>query len=182
MRPTLTLTILILFLLSSCDHKTKSRVNLQNDHYIDSVFLSDKKKIMQTQKKINDSLQSINKVIQHLYTSKDKKPVINKKIKLLKQNQYLLIKELNKLRKQSFAYFNPFPTKDIKNCLNDTIERKHFINHRSCLKCDRKSEDLLWIQFKSPDYTWKNLMGIEGSLSICEKCGIPVEFITAKMN
>ena len=179
-----TLRILILLFLSSCNDEKKTRIQLQNDNYIDSVYKFHKNRNLQTQIELGDSLNKIENQIKNLYinngNSNDKK--LNHEKFELHRERNRIVYQLNKIQERSPAYFRHFPVEDIKKYLNDTIQRNLFTNHLNCLNCNRKSEDLLWIRFKSPDHTWRNLMGREGSLSICEKCNIPVEFIIECMN
>ena len=185
MKSKFTTPILVLLLLSSCDHKTKTEITLQNDTYVDSVYICQLNQNLQTQKKIFDSINIINNKIVNLHQTnrnlKDKNQVYQQSF-FLQQDEKRLNNQLQNLRVQSQTYGKHFPIEDIKKCLNDTLERKLFTNKHNCLICSRKSGNLLWIHFKSPYYTWKNLMGREGSLSICEKCRIPVEFITEREN
>jgi hypothetical protein len=185
MRLNYTLPILILLFLTSCDHKKKTRIQLHNDNYIDSVYTFHKNQILQTQIELEDSLNKLENQINNLYinnrNSNDK--MLNyEQIYFHKERRDRIVHQLHKIQERSLAYGIYFPVEDINKCLNDTIQRNAFTNHLNCLNCNRKSEDLLWIRFKSPGYTWKNLMGREGALSICEKCKIPVEFITERMN
>ena len=85
-----------------------------------------------------------------------------------------------------------FPLKDVEACMDDCgsefikllserrIEDK--TNHRPCPLCGKPSEELKWICFNSPTWTWKNLMGRGGPMSICPDCGCIVEFICVILN
>lgn len=75
-----------------------------------------------------------------------------------------------------------FPWNDVKLCFKDKLKSKDFENHDNCPNCKLKSEKLIWIKFRSPEWTWQNLCGRAGPLSICPKCKIQVEFITEIMN
>ena len=75
-----------------------------------------------------------------------------------------------------------FPWDDVKLCFKLKLESNNFKNHDICPKCKLKSEELMWIKFRSPGWTWQKLCGREGPLSICPKCKIQVEFITEIMN
>lgn len=91
-----------------------------------------------------------------------------------------------KLDKNNFTpdtTFNTyFPWNDVIACFDERLESKNFKGHDQCPKCGQNSEELIWIEFRSPDWTWKNLCGRQGPLSICSKCKIQVEFITEIMN
>jgi hypothetical protein len=60
-----------------------------------------------------------------------------------------------------------FPWKDVISCFSDTLDNKNFKNEQSCPKCELYSEQLIWIYFKSPAWTWEHLCGRAGPLSIC---------------
>lgn len=73
-----------------------------------------------------------------------------------------------------------FPWKDVEACMDNRISP--LAGHKSCPKCGKASEDLTWIRFRSPDWTWHYLMGREGSLCICPDCHTQVDFICEVMN
>ena len=73
-----------------------------------------------------------------------------------------------------------FPWEDVKKCMDDKIEAVP--NHLPCPICGKPSEELDWIGFSSPKWTWDNLMGRMGPLSICPDCHCQVEFICMIMN
>ncbi|MCC6448578.1 MAG: hypothetical protein IT215_07820 [Chitinophagaceae bacterium] len=75
-----------------------------------------------------------------------------------------------------------FPWADVINCFDKELLNDFFKGHNKCPKCGRNSEELLWILFRSPDWTWQQLCGYQGPLSICPKCNIQVEFIVQLMN
>ena len=75
-----------------------------------------------------------------------------------------------------------FPWRDVKSCLNDKLDNMKFKGHQNCPKCGRQSEDLVWIMFNSPPWTWQSLCGRQGPLSICPNCKIQVDFICELMN
>lgn len=80
------------------------------------------------------------------------------------------------------TYKSHFPWKDVRACFNKSLPKVDFKNHDKCPKCGMHSEDLIWIEFRSPDWTWKEFCGRQGPLSICPECKIQVEFITKVMN
>ena len=92
-------------------------------------------------------------------------------------------------REISDAYF---PLKDVEACLNDTNSSfvkllsepyiKNNANRRACPLCGKPSEELKWICFKSPQWTWQNLSGRGGPMSICPDCRCIVEFICVVLN
>ena len=75
-----------------------------------------------------------------------------------------------------------FPWKDVNACLEDKLDSKKFTGHSKCIKCGLDSGKLIWIHFRSPDWTWEHLCGREGPLSLCPNCKIQVEFILEVMN
>ena len=74
-----------------------------------------------------------------------------------------------------------YPWEDVNACLESIVEVPEK-GHLSCPVCGRSSDELKWIYFDSPSWTWKQLMGVAGYMSICEKCHWQVEFICVAMN
>jgi hypothetical protein len=70
-----------------------------------------------------------------------------------------------------------YPWEDVTPCYQNKLEGKKFIDAYYCRLCRQKPEKLVWINFKSPQWTWKNMCGVAGYLSICPDCGIQVQFI-----
>ena len=73
-----------------------------------------------------------------------------------------------------------FPWEDVKACMDKKIPAR--ANHLSCPFCGKTSENLEWIKFKSPTWTWQQLCGRRGPLSMCPDCHCQVEFICEVMN
>ena len=73
-----------------------------------------------------------------------------------------------------------FPWENVKACMDKKIPAR--ANHLSCPFCGRTSEKLEWIEFNSPTWTWRQLCGRRGPLSICPDCHCQVEFICEVMN
>ncbi len=73
-----------------------------------------------------------------------------------------------------------FPLEDIEACLDRKMTAMP--NHLPCPLCGKPSEQLEWIYFHSPQWTWQNLMGRGGPMSICPDCRCVVEFILHIMN
>lgn len=73
-----------------------------------------------------------------------------------------------------------FPWDDVNKCLDKKIPA--LANHLSCPICGKASEDLVWINFNSPEWTWDNYCGRYGPLSICPKCHYQVEFLCMIMS
>lgn len=110
---------------------------------------------------------------------------ISKKIKLLPFED--LIKSL---KEKGIEYDEQeirnayFPLEDVEACMNseESARVKPEPNHHSCPLCGKPSEELKWICFNSPQWTWENLMGSGGPMSICPDCGCIVEFECVIMN
>ncbi|MDX2046757.1 MAG: hypothetical protein SFU87_08215 [Chitinophagaceae bacterium] len=80
------------------------------------------------------------------------------------------------------TYETHFPWEDVKACFKKKLESSDFNDHNRCPKCGLDSKNLFWINFSSPSWTWENLCGRSGPLSICPNCKIQVEFILTEMN
>ncbi len=78
---------------------------------------------------------------------------------------------------------NPrFPEEDVVRCKNRRLNAADFAGQNSCPRCGRKSEELIWINFRSPSWTWRELCGRAGPLSLCPDCSIQVQFILRVMS
>ncbi len=75
-----------------------------------------------------------------------------------------------------------FPWDDVKACCEHVLDAEGYKDRKPCPKCGTRPEKLIWISFKSPLWTWQQLCGQQGPLSICPKCTIQVEFILNVMN
>ena len=77
-----------------------------------------------------------------------------------------------------------FPLKDVEACMNsnESSKMESLPNHHPCPLCRKPSEELKWIYFDSPGWTWQQLCGRAGPMSICPECGCIVEFILHVMN
>ena len=73
-----------------------------------------------------------------------------------------------------------FPWDDVNACMDKKEPAR--ANHLSCPVCGKPSEELVWIDFCSPAWTWAQLCGRRGPLSICPDCHCQVEFICEIMN
>ena len=71
-----------------------------------------------------------------------------------------------------------FPWKDVNTCMDDEVEPP-IEGLTACPKC---GEELRWIHFCSPNWTWQHFCGREGSLAICDNCHKQVYFRCEKMN
>lgn len=73
-----------------------------------------------------------------------------------------------------------FPWEDVDAGMDNVITP--LSGHERCPDCGKPSEDLKWINFSSPIWTWQNLMGCGRPMSICTDCHRQVEFICDIMN
>jgi len=85
----------------------------------------------------------------------------------------------------------PFPWEDVDACADDDNLQQQAASERNGPKtsaadqlsdCPSCGEGLLWIYFKSPDWTWKDMCGRAGWLAICRKCRIQADFELTRMN
>lgn len=53
---------------------------------------------------------------------------------------------------------------------------------RACPKCGTPPDRLTWIFFSSPPFTWRQLCGREGYLTICDPCRYQVDFFMTVMS
>jgi len=75
-----------------------------------------------------------------------------------------------------------FPKEDVHACMHKTLDPLQFSNYSRCPQCKLPPEELTWIEFISPPWTWKARCGRQGPLSLCPVCGIQVEIIVKKLN
>lgn len=71
-----------------------------------------------------------------------------------------------------------FPWKDVDACLGNEAEPPI----EGLIQCPKCGKELRWIRFRSPDRTWQELCGREGTLAICENCHKQVYFKCELMN
>lgn len=92
----------------------------------------------------------------------------------------------NKLNKLNFKpdpdFKTYFPWSNVIACFEEALPSCNFQDNDPCPKCKKNSENLVWINFVSPDWTWKKKCGREGPLSICPDCKIQVAFLCIIMN
>lgn len=89
-----------------------------------------------------------------------------------------------------------FPWEHVEDCRQQTGSRrdsfppesarsdpnKHRDRAKPCPLCGAGFESLTLVYFVSPRWTWKDLCGRAGWLTICDKCHIQVEFFCDLMN
>ena len=51
-----------------------------------------------------------------------------------------------------------------------------------CPSCGLNPEELVWIEYRSPNWTWRNLCGRQGYISLCPHCKKAVSSILTLMN
>lgn len=70
-----------------------------------------------------------------------------------------------------------FPWDDVMACINNTIEPTDPILLKKCPKCKKPASELWKILFVSPPWTWEELCGRQGPMSLCPNCGIQVAYL-----
>ncbi len=84
-----------------------------------------------------------------------------------------------------------FPQDDVDAARNDKgLQAKHdaesarrlYGNGVTCPKCSRTGDELTWIYFRSPAWTWQSLCGRAGWLAVCDPCRTQVSFFLEVMN
>lgn len=68
-----------------------------------------------------------------------------------------------------------FPWEDVEACIDDDVETLA----SRCPICWRAKKK---IHFRSPDWTWQQLCGRSGVLTICERCKVQFDFDCESMN
>lgn len=86
---------------------------------------------------------------------------------------------------------NHYPWDDVgKARRNQRLQRKHppgeadsyRAKAKPCPKCGKTSGDLAWFYFESPKWTWQNLCGRAGWMTVCDACHVQVDFFLEIMN
>ena len=84
-----------------------------------------------------------------------------------------------------------FPWDDVDAARDDTrLQAEHDAEnarklHGSevrCPKCSRSGDELAWVYFKSPPWTWQSLCGRAGWLAICDGCRAQAGFFLKLMS
>ena len=81
-----------------------------------------------------------------------------------------IIENLEKVKKQDDDHI--YPWEDVFASMENYPERVLEID-RTCPVCSSKCVSLY---FRSPDWTWKNLMGRAGNMVICPNCAKQLDF------
>ena len=75
-----------------------------------------------------------------------------------------------------------FPWRDVIDCMGEKLPESEYEGQHPCPLCARPSDELEWIKFSSPPWTWQRRARRAGPLSICPGCKIQVQFICEMMN
>ena len=84
-----------------------------------------------------------------------------------------------------------YPWEDIEEARhNRRLQRQHKPDEaacyrekaRPCPKCGRTSKDLAWFYFESPEWTWANLCGRAGWMTVCDACHAQVDCFLESMS
>lgn len=85
-----------------------------------------------------------------------------------------------------------FPWEDVraskkiwKKQIPDAISEakgRYLAEANGCPCCEKQADNLTWQYFRSPKWTWEQLCGRAGYLTICENCSRQVEFFCEIMN
>jgi hypothetical protein len=59
---------------------------------------------------------------------------------------------------------------------------EHFVEAKPCPKCQTGPSELSWFYFRSPKETWPMECGVEGWMSVCDKCHLQVNFFSEAMS
>lgn len=78
---------------------------------------------------------------------------------------------------QEILFHGFFSVEDVQACLDVSLDPMIYRKKEACPLCQRPSHQLRWIRYSSPASAWSRGGGVLGALSLCEKCGIQVQFI-----
>lgn len=85
---------------------------------------------------------------------------------------------------------NRYPWEDVDKARhNPRLQRKHppgeadkyRVMAKPCPKCGKASGELAWFYFESPKWTWENLCGRAGWMTVCDACHMQVDFFLEVM-
>lgn len=89
-------------------------------------------------------------------------------------------------------HFALFPRRDVEFCRNDVAlqtandaiaARSRFVLHsRDCFGCGKPTDELEWIFFQSPLWTWTEQSGRAGWIVYCARCDNQVSFHLCRMS
>ena len=85
-----------------------------------------------------------------------------------------------------------FPWEDVnKSRINKRLQKRHSVKEAKalymtkdfhCPGCNRHADELEWIYFSSPKWTWENLCGSEGWMVVCDDCNEQVNYFAVVIN
>lgn len=85
-----------------------------------------------------------------------------------------------------------FPWQDADAARKNTrLQRRHDVSEahehylsaaRSCPRCAAAPGELTWFYFESPKWTWENLCGRAGWMTVCDPCRVQVDFFMEVLN
>ncbi len=105
----------------------------------------------------------------------------NKKLKILPLEELIKVLKEKGIKYDKSQIVAPyFPLQNVEACLDNVMGV--IPDSLPCPVCGKPSDQLRWIEFSSPQWTWENLCGRMGPLSICPDCGCLVEFKCYLMN
>jgi hypothetical protein len=103
--------------------------------------------------------------------------------------------EQNRLEEMKRGYF---PWDDVEKCRNTAVsigappailtlrphQRKESYakGAHPCPFCGRQADQLTWIYFVSPEWTWQKLCGRAGWLTVCDTCHAQINFFCEQMS
>lgn len=76
------------------------------------------------------------------------------------------------------VYHGSFPSDDVAACLDLPLDPLKFRLQQACPQCCRQSHHLRWIKYSSPASRWERGDGFAGALSLCDPCGLQVQFLS----
>jgi len=85
-----------------------------------------------------------------------------------------------------------YPWEDVKAARIDRrLQRSHPINDgqraymtvaNPCPQCHATADQLSWFYFSSPSSTWRDLCGVSGWMTVCDRCHLQVNFFMEIMS
>ncbi len=83
---------------------------------------------------------------------------------------------------EEIVYHGEFSAEDVESCLDVPLDALKFRKQQPCPKCHRLSHHLRWIRYSSRAISWERGAGVAGALSLCDPCGIQVQFIPVQQH
>ena len=77
-----------------------------------------------------------------------------------------------------------FPWEDVDACRGKVHTRtpKPLDRARNCPQCAQAPAQLTWIYFESPAWTWQNMCGRAGWMTVCDDCRLQTQFFLETLN